>query len=273
MRRRPPEIVHKLRKRANAVLRPTGLVGYFDEALVRGRAALRPARLPEIRFAVYGQGRTGSRLLCDLLHSHPDVTCDREILIERAFSPRGVIEAYARLASTRAHGFKFKLYQLTERQRIADVSGFLRDLHADGWRLIYLSRRDVVRHALSSILRERTGVTHKFGAGKDGGFHKVRVAPDELRRWVDQKKARQVEERVALGDLPRLDIVYDDDLLGEEAQRRTTARVVEWLGLEPAELRADIRPNTPRRLRDLVENVDELAAAFAGTDEERFLAG
>lgn len=267
-----------LRKKAIDTLRPTGITGYLNEAYVRSRAAFHSAELPEIRFAIYGQGRTGSRLLCDLLHSHPDITCDLEILAERSLSPRGLIEAHARMADTRAHGFKFKIYQLTERQGVDDVPGFLRSLHDDGWRFVYLWRENVIRHALSSVMREKTGVTHKFGdqttgkGGRSAASGKVHVDPDELRRWVEQKKARRAEELEALGDIEHLEICYDEHLLGEDAQRATTARVVEWLGLPAAEMSADIRPNTPRRLGDLVDNFDELAAAFAGTEEARFFA-
>lgn len=272
MGRRRLEIFWPVAKKGIDTLRPTGLYGYLNEAAVRTRAALRPDRLPEIRFAIYGQGRTGSRLLCDLLDSHPEITCDLEILAERARSPRGLIEAHARLCDTRAHGFKFKLYQLTDRHGVTDGAGFLRDLHDDGWQLLYLRRSNVVRHALSSIMRERTGVTHKFGQVKKRTSHrsKVHVEPDELRRWIEQKKRRTMEELEALGELPHLNINYDDDLLGEDAQRRTTDRIAEWLGLEPVPTKADIRPNTPRRLRDLVENVDELAEVFAGTEEAQF---
>lgn len=260
------------RKRVIAALRKTGVYGLANAAAIHARAATRPKTLPEVRFAIYGQGRTGSRLLCDLLHSHPDITCDLEILAEKAPSPRGLIEAHARLADTRAHGFKFKHYQMTERQGVDDVAGFLADLHESGWKFIYLSRQNVVRHALSSIMREKTGVTHTFGdtPKAPGEYPRVTVDVDVLRTWIEQKREREVEELEALGDIPRLNVLYED-MDGEVAQAATTARVVEWLGLPEAEMSAKIRPNTPKRLSDLVENVDELREAFAGTDVAPFL--
>ena len=261
-----------IRKKAIDTLRDTGLYGLANEAKVRARASTRPNELPEIRFHIFGQGRTGSRLLCDLLHSHPDITCDLEILAERARDPRGLIEAHARLCETRAHGFKHKHYQLTLRQRIEDPAAFLQSLHDDGWKMLHLTRRNVVRHALSGIARERTGVTHKLGGKDSGAFEKLHVEVDELRGWVEDRKERQAREMAAIGDLPRLEIVYDDDLMSAESQSAACARVVEWLGLPPAEMTAKIRPNTPKKLRDFVANFDELAEAFAGTDEERFFA-
>ena len=263
-----------LRKKAIDTLRSTGLYGYANEATIRTKAALKGGRLPELRFAIYGQGRTGSRLLCDLLESHPDITCDLEILAERASNPRSLIEAHARLAQTRAHGFKFKHYQLTERHGVNDVAGFLTDLHEGGWRYIYLSRRNVVRHALSSILRASTGVTHRLGdkpTGAKDEYPRVRVDVDELRTWIEQKRERETIELDALGDLPRIDVVYDDDLVGTESQTAATARIVEWLGLPPAPMSAKIRPNTPKRLSDLVDNLDELRRAFDGTDVRPWL--
>jgi len=263
-----------LRKKAIDTLRGTGLYGYANEATIRTKAALTGGPLPELRFAIYGQGRTGSRLLCDLLNSHPDITCDLEILAERASNPRSLVEAHARLAKTRAHGFKFKYYQLTERHGVHDVGGFLRDLHDGGWRYLYLSRENVVRHALSSILRASTGVTHRLGdkpGDRSNEYPRVTVDIDELRTWIEQKREREALELEALGDLPRLDVVYDRDLVGADAQARATARIVEWLGLPPAEMTAKIRPNTPKKLSDLVDNLDELRRAFDGTDVRPYL--
>ena len=38
------------------------------------------AKAGQIRFVLFGQGRTGSKLLVELLHSHPDIHCDGEVL-------------------------------------------------------------------------------------------------------------------------------------------------------------------------------------------------
>ncbi|MFT4702468.1 MAG: LPS sulfotransferase NodH [Bradymonadia bacterium] len=273
MGRDNPNLLWPFRRRAIARLRRTGLYGLASSTAVRTRAAFRPKELPPIRFAIYGQGRTGSRLLCDLLQSHPDITCDLEILAERSLNPRKLVEAHARLASTPAHGFKFKWYQMTERQRVDDVGGFLRGLHDDGWRFLYLRRDNVVRHALSSITLRKTGVPHQFSSksSETRGYARAHVDVETLRHWIAEKQRREQCELDALGDLPRLNLVYEEDLVGAENQQRATARVADWLGLPPAATTASVRPNTPKRLSDIVENLDELRRAFEDTDIARFL--
>ena len=37
---------------------------------------------PELRFVIVNNGRTGSTLLVNLLHSHPDIQCAEEIFNE-----------------------------------------------------------------------------------------------------------------------------------------------------------------------------------------------
>ena len=44
-----------------------------------GRKLVGSAHSPRIRFVIYGQGRSGSSVLLDLIGSHPDVYCESEI--------------------------------------------------------------------------------------------------------------------------------------------------------------------------------------------------
>lgn len=269
------------RKRAMQVLKRAGVYGYINEAAVHARAAVKTpgaarARgtkgLPPTRFFIFAHGRSGSRLLCDLLHSHPDITCDLEILAERARSPRGIIEAHARMCPTVAHGFKVKIYQLTDAQGVTDVRGFIDELHDDGWKLIYLHRKNVVRHAISGIVREHTGQAHRIGAKEAAQkYPRIIIDPQNLEQRVRGIRETLETEEQTIAGLPFERVTYDDDLMTEEAQQRTGARLVEWLGLRAAPVRCDVKPSTPRKLVDLVENYDELVRAFEGTPEAQFL--
>lgn len=275
MGRERSNLLWPARKHALGVLRRAGIYGYLNEAAVHARSILRTGgfgELPEKRFFIFAHGRSGSRLLCDVLHSHPDITCDLEILAERALSPRGLIVAHARMAKTRAHGFKFKIYQLTETQGIVDVRGFIDDLLGSGWHMIYLKRRNVVRLAVSGLVREHTGVAHRVGvAGETAAPLRLRIDPERLLASIEAIKGRQAKEEETIRGLPVCRVVYDDDLLLEEAQQRTADRVVAWLGLEPAKIRVDLVPTSPRRLGDMVENYDEIVNALAKTPEAEYV--
>lgn len=77
--------------------------------------------MPKTRFVIFGQGRSGSQLLCDLLDSHSQIRWDKEILSQPTLRPYQLILNRALLSSCNAYGFKVKIDQLAEKQRIRDV--------------------------------------------------------------------------------------------------------------------------------------------------------
>ena len=77
------------------------------------------------KFAIFGQGRTGSTLLVDLLNRHPKIACEEEIFNRRRHPFNGKIwKPYWFLKGVEANyrdkvfGFKVKIYQLTKHQQI-----------------------------------------------------------------------------------------------------------------------------------------------------------
>ena len=252
--------------------RRVGVWGYFLEAVVWLRTVFL-RRTPGTRLVIFAQGRTGSELLCDLLHSHSLIHCDKEILNQPVLSPYGHIRRCALSSTKNTYGFKMKIDQLTQRQKVRDVKAFLTRLHEEGWKIIYLSRRNLLRHALSDVLRVRSGKAHRYRS-RDGAQPKVEKIPvdcESLLRGMEVRKARLAQEEQALSDLPCLRLIYDDDLYTNEQQERTLNRIVSWLGLEHEPLRSELVRNTPERLSDLVANYDELADSLAGTEYVQFL--
>ena len=71
----------KLRRKLRKILRRRNLWGYYVEFELALRTLFR-GDPPAPRFVVYAQGRTGSRLLCELLGSHSKIHCDFEILAD-----------------------------------------------------------------------------------------------------------------------------------------------------------------------------------------------
>lgn len=241
--------------------------GYLVEVTKWARTLFR-RREPGIRFVIFGQGRTGSELLCDLLHSHPQIHCDKEILNQPVFLPRRLIRCSALLSTCDAYGFKVNIKQLTDRQRVRDPNAFLAGLHERGWKIIYLSRRNLLRQILSIVLLTQSGRAHRYRS-KDGPKPKVdKISVDcaILHRELVRRKAVLKSEETALSGLPCLRIVYDDDLYTIEQQRQTVQRIVEWLGLPYEPPVSDLVRITPKCLVDLVENYEEMAASLAGTE-------
>jgi LPS sulfotransferase NodH len=232
-----------------------------------------PARAPgaDVRFVIFAQGRTGSSLLRSLLNQHPDVSCDGEILSAAVNDALHLANERAAACARRAYGFKAKIYQLTDVQHL-DAADFLRSLDDAGFRLIYLWRRNLLHHAVSNAFAERRGRYHDK-AGESSTRPTVRLDPETIIGAMRRRRRHLEAERAALGDLPRLELVYEDALLDAADHQVTARRVFAYLGLQPVAVVTELAKSAAGNLRTLVSNYDELAAALSGTDLEVYLDG
>ena len=260
------------KRRVRNLLRRANLWGYFLERELAVRARLR-AHEPAARFLIFAQGRTGSRLLCELLDSHSEIDCDLEMLTDPVRDVYGYVHNLALAATRPVYGFKVKSYQLKNHQGISDGGVFLRRLHDEGWRIIYLSRRNLFRQVYSGLARKVRGTAHSRALSGGSAPPRPSVHLDldtliRLMRWRAETLEREAE---ALDGLPCKRLVYEDDLRSPVDQQRSVAEVVEWLGLKPEPFRTDMIPNTPPNLRPVIANFDEVEAGLRGTEfEEQF---
>lgn len=220
---------------------------------------------------MFAQGRTGSELLRSLLNAHPEVYCDGEILDHRRLVPTAFIRGRAASRGEAVYGFKAKIYQLTQTQEMHDPGAFLHGLHARHWRIVYLYRRNILRQAISNIVAKKRRAFHRK-AGDEPSFGKLHVDCGRLLVSMENRRRFLAEEREALGDLPRMDVVYEDDLLPPERQQQAADRVFAFLGLASAPIHTDHLKVTPPRLQDFVENYGEMAAVIVGSRFAEYLA-
>jgi hypothetical protein len=255
MTRDLPGIRHALRWRLS--------LGAYGSRLAR-------RRVPETRFVLFAQGRTGSSLLASLLNAHPAVFCDGELLDAKRLFPRAVIDGRARRHPDRVYGFKLKVYHLSMDQKLADPVGFVRNLAADGWRIIHLRRRNVLRQTLSQFVAERRKAYHLFaGQREDLGRMEVDLAR-VVRHMGWRLRMQELEER-ALDGLSHAVVHYEDDLMDGARHQATADRLFAFLGLDPAPVTTAHRKITPKRLADFVANPEAVAAAVTEAGLGRFL--
>ena len=102
------------------------------------------------KFIIYGQSRSGSTLLVELIGANPPTHCDGELfgrgsmaditnpLRRYIYTSLPVLYMYQRqhLFKDQVYGFKLLFYQ------IRYTRYWLRLLHALGWKLIHLRRRN-----------------------------------------------------------------------------------------------------------------------------------
>ena len=248
------------------------IVGFAKDMSVYPRALLH-RRLPDTRFVVFGLGRSGSTLLCDLLDGHSAIQCDGELFKRRIFAPIRFTHDCARLSGSSAYGFKVKIHQLVNKQKVEDVRGYLTTIHDGGWKIVHLHRKNVLRQALSNILRVKSRRSHLYQS-RDGSQPKTSAIPvdiERLRSAMENLSNWRAREDEALDGLPFQSVAYEDDLYSADLQQATIRRLVEWLELTFEPVKTDLVRITPKSLRDLVENYDEVADAVTGTDFEKHL--
>jgi LPS sulfotransferase NodH len=226
----------------------------------------------EARFVIFSAGRSGSTLLVGLLDQLPDVHCDDEILHDRVLAPRLFIRGRQARAGGRAYGFKLLTYQVRKVQRIADAGDFLRYLDRRGYRIIYLRRENLLRHALSNLHARHRGSFHHDRADGTPEMAPMTVDLGQLLHWLrGRQRSARYEER-ALSGLDFLDVVYERDLQPAESHQATADRVAEFVGVPSAPVRATLTRLTTDDVTDFVTNHEEVARFVAGTEFRRYLS-
>ena len=240
-------------------------------ATTLARAVVARRTATRARFVVHSLGRSGSTLLTDLLAAHPQIECDGEILSHPLLitTPGRLVRDRARLFPSRCYGFKMRPRHYAD-QRIADPAAFLRGLHGEGWHVVHLERRNLLRIALSWVANEQTRVVHR--TVRDRSVRQRQHVPVAMLQRQLTRVARDVavEER-ALAGVPHHRMVYEDDLLSADTRQISMDRLFATLGLPPAPVSTKLVRLTSDRLEDFVENHDEVRAALRGTEWEKYL--
>ena len=231
----------------------------YATPLSRSKRANQP-----LRVVIFGQGRTGSTLLEDLLCSACDFRSKGELLTtarREVASPLRFVRGVAAWRRKKRLIFHVKPEHLTRnRKRPVDPAAFMEALHAEGWKILHLRRRNKVRHCLSG-----------FVAQYRGHYHTLDSEPDDVRLRIDcQKFVRKMKvrlgadeiERASLANVPYHEVIYEDDLERAESHQATVDRVLAYLALPPGTTSTRHRRNNPQTPPELIVNYDEFIACL-----------
>jgi len=229
------------------------------------------AAAPDPRFVLFGRGRSGTTALVSLLDAVPAIRCEGEILRDWVPYPMRHVLGRSRWRAAAAYGCKILSYQLRDVQRALPApENFLRTLHCEhGFRVLYLRRANLLRHALSNI-RARRDTFHRK-KGDRGGASALTVDPEHVVAWMESSAALRAYEHRLLAGLPHLSLTYEHDLRDAEAHPATVDSVCDYLGVPSAPAESEYRKVAPRSLRESVANYEALARRLTGTRFEPYL--
>lgn len=228
--------------------------------------------LPDTRFVLFGRGRSGTTALVSMLDDVPGLQCEGEVLHDYVPFPYRHVLGRAARCSAEAYGCKILSYQIKGVQRPSGPrKDFLRTLHHEhSFQILYLRRKNLVRHALSNI-RARRESFHRKRSDPDVESAALHVDPDHVMEWIQSSEALNEYEHTLLDDVPHLSLTYEARIRHADDHQSTVNSVCDFLGIEPGPVESSYRKVAPSSLRDRVANYDELAHRLEGTSYATYL--
>lgn len=230
--------------------------------------------VPDVCFIVFAQGRTGGTLLTELLDCHPKIHCAGEVLsIGKTRIPLLAPYHYTLGAACHSgatvYGYRVKVYQLSRHQR-RNPRRFLRQAHAEGWKIVYLRRKNLLRHALSNVVAEHLGQWN-YKKSEKLEREPVRVDADDLLTRIGRREKYLAAEAEALDGLPYLEIIYEDDLEPETAKQATCDRIFDFLGVGSSPVETSLKKINKGPLKEFIANYEEVKTRIADAGYHRYL--
>ena len=219
--------------------------------------------LPNTKFVIIAQGRSGSTLLANLLNNHPSIFCDGEIFMRRTYGqilfPYFHIVNHSKSAYIRgksAYGFELKIYQFFIDQRICCYKELIHKLNKEGWKFIHLRRLNVLKQCLSSQVYAAYGFSSTRDSNRLKGI-RINVDCDRLLKSMRFRMWCNKLEDKALKDCPHMSITYEEDLLDNDRHQETADNTFEYLGIPTVSVKASLKKIASDHLADNIINYDE----------------
>jgi hypothetical protein len=249
---------------------PESVKGYAREMYFYASYLVKPKHNPQKKFLVFGLPRSGTTLLVSLLDSHPQVYCEGEILLRKVLNPKTYIRCRAALSKNEVYGFKLLSSHFRFHQGV-DPRRFIADLHQDGYKIINLRRKNILRATLSLLYAISRGQYHQDSEAKEIERYKMHLSPQALMEkleWMENYNRLQNE---VIKDIPNLSLIYEDSLFTPKQQQATTYKIIDYLGIEKAELNTRMIKIGSRELESFIENADEIDSFIQQTRYANFL--
>lgn len=182
-------------------------------------ALLKKTSIPQTRFILFSQGRTGSNLLRTLLHSHPDIVCSGDMLVHpyiQLLSPKLYMKGHLARSGTNTKVFGIQLKLPHEERFERKAKRFLSYFHENGWKIIYLRIKNLFQRKLSAkIAIAKNQWLYFSNAHREDPSQpfKVHWNCDELLASLEDAERREQYDIAVLEQLPKLEIIYEDDLI------------------------------------------------------------
>ncbi len=225
------------------------------------------------RFVIFGQGRSGSNLLVDLINSSPQVICKKELLNRAVNRKRfhALKQLYIRnfpyhyiLWQYKKHtanifGFKLMTHQLISNQHIAPK------IFDGSWKIIYLHRHNILLKCISNMIARQSSEYIRVD-GEPGDAEIYTIDPKKLIRQMQRRIEQNRLEEKLLAGTDHIRIVYETDLFDETQWPQTTARIFNFLNVENSKPKVKVRKTSEKLYCERISNYDEIVGLIKKTE-------
>lgn len=223
----------------------------------------------QTKFLIFGQGRSGSALLKELLNSHPKISCDGELfnkdtlyipnkhlLKASCYFPLPYIIYRQLIHKNRVYGFTLFIHHV---KRIGRRIKYLSDRN---WKIVYIRRVDTLHQSFSNIVAQETAIWHRRkDEKKELPEFQLTIPTERLFRQLRVREKWLAQEHKALNGLPFFEVIYEDMLEDKSCWGKTIQQVFDFLGVDNAPVSSKLLKTYPKPYADIVTNYGELIQA------------
>ncbi|MFT4313352.1 MAG: Stf0 family sulfotransferase [Candidatus Woesearchaeota archaeon] len=206
---------------------------------------------------ILARSRTGSTLLLSYLNCHPRIYIGgEEFAVLGSKNWKKVWDTFFCRYPFSARWVGFKIFYYHPRDKACeDLWNYLqkdKSIH-----IIHLVRKNRLRSIVSKEVGLKQGVWTSIDAKKQKQkiAKKVFLDPHKCVEYLEQSEKWEKQARSQFADHPLIEITYEDLVLNKQ---KTLNSVFTFLGLSPKPVRTELKKQNPEKLRDLVENYDDL---------------
>lgn len=205
------------------------------------------------KFVVVTNQRSGSRLLMEMLDSHPDIEAHDEILLKSTNQHKGYgakIDIIKKeiLSKEGVVGFKLPYSQMTDR--------ILNFLLKKNFKIIQLIRADKIGQCVWFPRFIEGDIEARYN--EDLGT--VRVKADEVKKYILQvlNWEESMEKYADFVLYYEFDLTQMGRHVDEFYNDKTRKDLLEFLGVEDMPLKGDLKKREPRAIARVIENIKEV---------------
>jgi hypothetical protein len=145
----------------------------------------------------------------------------------------------------------------------------MKTLHYEGWKIIYLRRKNKLYQALSNLISNSLGNFHKLDDQEED--ISIVVDCEQPSQMVNVRLKWDKLESEVLRDIKYHEVVCEDDLENQEKHQETANKIFDFLSLKRKGVSTRYRKINVRPLSDSTRNYKEFVSCVYKNGWEHFL--